>query len=78
VIGQEDSIDSSLEALFRQLLSYMIEDPRRIRGALRYSIIAKNLEQIGDGAVEIAENVIYLIDGSDIRHRGGRKSSSED
>lgn len=72
VIGEEDIIDATLESLFRASLSFMIEDPRAIRASLRHVMIAKYLEQIGDGAVAIAEHSIYLVEGRNVRHHHGR------
>ncbi len=72
VIGEEDIIDATLESLFRASLSFMIEDPRAIRASLRHVMIAKYLEQIGDGAVAIAEHSIYLVEGRNVRHHQGR------
>lgn len=68
VIAEEDNVDATLDSLFRTSLSSMIEDPRSIRASLRHVMIAKYLEQIGDGAVAIAEHSIYLVEGRNVRH----------
>ena len=70
VIGKDDEVDALMEQLFRELLSYMIEDPRTISRALRLMMVAKYLERIGDGATNICEMVVYLAEGRVIRHGG--------
>jgi phosphate transport system protein len=57
-----------MEQLFRELLSYMIEDTRTISRAIRLSFIAKYLERMADHATNIAELVVYLVEGKIIRH----------
>jgi phosphate transport system protein len=51
-------------ALFREFLTYMMEDPRNISGCMHLHFIAKNIERMGDHATTIAEQVIYLVSGS--------------
>jgi phosphate transport system protein len=57
-----------MEQLFRELLSFMLEDTRTISRAIRLSFIAKYLERIADHATNIAELVVYLVEGKIIRH----------
>jgi phosphate transport system protein len=70
VIRRDDQVDSLMEQLFRELLSYMIEDPRTISRALRLMMVAKYIERVGDGATNICEMVVYLVEGQVIRHGG--------
>jgi len=70
VIGKDDEVDALMEQLFRELLSYMLEDPRTISRALRLMMVAKYLERMGDGATNICEMVVYLAEGRVIRHGG--------
>ncbi len=70
VIRRDDEVDALMEQLFRELLSYMLEDPRTIGRALRLMMVAKYLERIGDGATNICEMVVYLAEGQVIRHGG--------
>ena len=68
VLTNDDYVDDLMEQLFRELLSYMIEDTRTITRAIRLSFIAKYLERMADHATNIAELVVYLVEGKIIRH----------
>jgi phosphate transport system protein len=61
-------VDERFRAILRELLTYMIEDPRTISPALDIVFIAKSLERIGDHAKNISEYVVYMIKGRDVRH----------
>ena len=61
-------VDDLMEQLFRELLSFMLEDTRTISRAIRLSFIAKYLERMADHATNIAELVVYLVEGKIIRH----------
>ena len=63
-VRQRDrDIDQMYNALFRELLTYMLEDPRNITAAMHLHFIAKNIERVGDHATSVAEQVIYLATG---------------
>ena len=68
VCTSDDDIDKLHEQLFRELLSFMVEDPTSISRAMRLLFVSKNLERIGDHATNIAEMVIFLVRGQSIRH----------
>jgi phosphate transport system protein len=68
VIGQDDEIDARFRAIQRLLLTHMMEDARMIGAALEVTFMAKSLERIGDHAKNIAEYVVYMVKGTDIRH----------
>lgn len=70
IIARDDQVDALMEQLFRELLSYMMEDPRSISRALRLMMIAKYLERVGDAATNICEMVVYMVEGRVIRHGG--------
>jgi phosphate transport system protein len=70
IISRDDKVDAIMEQLFRELFSYMMEDPKTISRALRLMMVAKYLERIGDGATNICEMVVYLVEGRVIRHGG--------
>src|SRR5712671_3879493 len=68
VIRDDRTIDDLYEQMFRELLTYMMEDTRYISRALKLIFIAKHLERVGDHSSNIAEMVIFLVRGQDIRH----------
>ena len=68
VIDRDEEIDAAFLAILRQLISYMMEDPRTITAALEIVFIAKSLERIGDHAKNIAEAVVQVVKGIDVRH----------
>ena len=68
VLADDDYVDDLMEQLFRELLSFMLEDTRTISRAIRLSFIAKYLERMADHATNIAELVVYLVEGKIIRH----------
>ena len=68
VIHDDDFVDNLTEQLFRELLSFMMENPKTISRAIRLSFIAKYIERLGDHATNVAELVVYLVEGKIIRH----------
>ncbi len=70
VIERDVNIDAYYQQIFRELLTYMMEDPRNIHRATRLQSIAKYLERIGDHATNLAEMVVFMVKGKDIRHAG--------
>jgi phosphate transport system protein len=68
VLTDDDFVDNLMEQLFRELLSFMLEDTRTISRAIRLTFIAKYLERMADHATNIAELVVYLVEGKIIRH----------
>jgi phosphate transport system protein len=68
VLKQEDQVDAFRDQIFRILLTHMMADPRTIQQSLSLILMARNLERIGDHATNISEEVIYWIQGRDIRH----------
>ena len=68
VLTDDDFVDDLMEQLFRELLSFMLEDTRTISRAIRLSFIATYLERMADHATNIAELVVYLVEGKIIRH----------
>jgi phosphate transport system protein len=68
VILSDDRVDALKDQILRELLTYMMADPRTIERALALILIARHLERIADHATNIAQDVIYLIQGRDVRH----------
>jgi phosphate transport system protein len=74
VIEGDRYIDDVCEQMLRELLTYMFEDPSTITRALRLIFVARNLERVGDHAANIAEMVIFLVEGQDVRHGHAAKA----
>ena len=74
VIDRDDRVDQLHENVFRVLLTHMMEDPRRISAGMDMLLVSRNLERIADLATNIAEDVVYMVEGRQIKH--GRQSSA--
>ena len=68
LLGDDAVVDDLYSQLFRELLTYMIQDPRNIMRATKLLFVAKYLERIADHATNIAEMVIWNVEGRDVRH----------
>lgn len=68
IIAKDEVIDHEFRSIMRNLITFMMEDPRTISAALDTLWVAKAIERIGDHAKNIAEYVIYIVEGKDIRH----------
>jgi phosphate transport system protein len=68
VCGKDEEVDALKEQIFRELLTFMMEDPRTIPRAIRVILISRFLERVADHATNIAEMVIYLVEGKMVRH----------
>jgi len=71
VLTQDDWVDALKNQIFRELLTYMLGNPRTIEPGIDLILIARHIERAGDHATNIAEDVIFIVDGRDIRHRAG-------
>jgi phosphate transport system protein len=77
VIHRDEDIDTAFQAIMRQLISYMMEDPRTITSALEIVFVAKSIERIGDHAKNIAEAVVQVVKGKDVRHASAEQIRAE-
>ncbi|MCU0774627.1 MAG: phosphate signaling complex protein PhoU [Ideonella sp.] len=68
VLKNDDQIDQEFDGLLRKLVTYMMEDPRTISSSIDMVFVAKAIERIGDHAKNLAEAVIYVVKGTDVRH----------
>ncbi len=68
VLKQDDQIDQEFEGLVRKLITFMMEDPRTISSSIDLIFVAKAIERVGDHAKNLAEAIIYIVKGTDVRH----------
>jgi phosphate transport system protein len=68
VLDADDALDALKTQVFRELLSFMINDSRTIEPSLDLILISRHLERIGDHATNIAEDVIFMVSAKDVRH----------
>jgi phosphate transport system protein len=68
ILKEDDLIDDEFDGFVRKLITYMMEDPRTISASLDLLFLAKAIERIGDHSKNVAELIIYLVEGKDIRH----------
>jgi phosphate transport system protein len=71
VLNQDDILDGLKTQVFRELLTYMLQDPATIEPALDLILISRHLERIGDHATNVGEDVIFMVSGVDVRHHAG-------
>ena len=69
ILKEDDQIDEEFDGFVRKLITYMMEDPRTISASLDLLFLAKAIERIGDHSKNLAELIIYLVDGKDVRHQ---------
>jgi phosphate transport system protein len=68
VLNEDDKLDALKTQVFRELLTYMLQDPSTIEPALDLILVSRHLERIGDHATNIAEDVIFMVSARDVRH----------
>jgi phosphate transport system protein len=68
VLNEDDRLDALKTQIFRELLTYMLQDPSTIEPALDLILVSRHLERIGDHATNIAEDVIFIVSAKDVRH----------
>jgi phosphate transport system protein len=68
VLAEDDRLDALKTQVFRELLTYMLQDPSTIEPALDLILVSRHLERIGDHATNVAEDVIFMVSAKDVRH----------
>ena len=76
VCKQDDEVDQYDDQIFRELLTYMMEDPKAITRSVNLILVSRHLERIADHATNIAEDVIYLVEGKNIKHHAFDRTDS--
>jgi phosphate transport system protein len=71
VLNEDDKLDALKTQIFRELLTYMLQDPATIEPALDLLLVSRHLERIGDHATNVAEDVIFMVSARDVRHHAG-------
>ena len=71
VLNCDDELDALKTQVFRELLTYMLQDPHTIEPSLDLILISRHLERIGDHATNVAEDVIFMVSAKDVRHHAG-------
>ena len=76
VLARDDQVDQLRDQIFRELLTYMMGDSSVVYPAFELILVAKNLERVADHATNVAEDVIYMVAGSDVRHSTADRHSA--
>ena len=75
VLNEDDALDALKTQVFRELLTYMLDDPSTIEPALDLILVSRHLERIGDHATNVAEDVIFMVSARDVRHHAADQSA---
>jgi phosphate transport system protein len=78
VLRQDDWLDGLKDQIFREVLTFMLGDPRTIEPGIDLILISRHLERVGDHATNIAEDVIFIVEARDVRHRSAGPITATD
>jgi len=78
VLDRDDRLDALKTQVFRELLTYMLQDPKTVAPALDLILVSRHLERIGDHATNVAEDVIFLVSARDVRHHAADHPTEPD
>jgi len=78
VLDADDQLDTLKTQVFRELLTYMLQDPTTIEPSLDLILVSRHLERIGDHATNVAEDVIFMVSARDVRHHAGDAAAHRD
>ena len=77
VLDRDDELDALKTQVFRELLTYMLQDPTTIEPSLDLILVSRHLERIGDHATNVAEDVIFMVSARDVRHAGQEQDEND-
>jgi len=78
VCRRDDQVDALHRSLFRILITHMAEDPHTIGAAMELFLVSRNLERVADLATNVAEDVVFLVEGKNIKHGAEMRTNRTD
>lgn len=78
ICARDDQVDALHRSLFRILITHMAEDPRTIGSAMELFLVSRNLERVADLATNVAEDVVFLVEGRTIKHHAEERAAAQE